>query len=149
MQFSSTALGPIRCYDKYYQLEEMEDQDSSTTELFLTADGGVEFGDTDGPIFTSAVGNWEVAPETNDFSMYITRSYKTGNDNTDVGEFSFESKYYLHKDSYLSELRVEFYSFGAWSHANFLCWMFLFLTNRIVALAPLTKPNISDSHFCG
>jgi hypothetical protein len=34
---------------EYYQLEEMEDKDTCTTELFLRADGGIEFGDTDGP----------------------------------------------------------------------------------------------------
>jgi len=93
MEYSSTVLFPIRCYDKYYQLEEMEDRDSCTTELFLAADGNIEFGDTDGPVYTKAEGYWEVAPGTNDYSMFITRTYKTGNDNTDMGEFSFESKY--------------------------------------------------------
>lgn len=34
---------------EYYQLEEMEDKDTCTTELFLRADGGIDFGDTDGP----------------------------------------------------------------------------------------------------
>ena len=89
---SSTALGPIRCYDKYYQLEEMEDIDSCTTELFLNAKGGVEFGDTDGPRFVTAEGHWLVAPGTNDFTMHIRRTFKTGQDNTDMGEFTFESE---------------------------------------------------------
>jgi len=93
METSSTVLFPIRCYDKYYQLEEMEDRDSCTTELFLAADGNIEFGDTDGPLPTSSVGKWEVPDGTNDYTMYITRSFNTGQDNTDMGSFSFESKY--------------------------------------------------------
>ena len=92
METSSTVLFPICCYDKYYQLDELEDRDSCTTELWLNADGNVEFGDTDGPIFNQAVGSWEVAPGTNDFTMHISRSFTTGNDNTDMGSFDFESK---------------------------------------------------------
>lgn len=40
-------LNGIRCENKYYQLEELEDKESCTTELFLTANGQVEFGETD------------------------------------------------------------------------------------------------------
>ena len=68
----------------------MEDQEDCTTELFLTADGVVEFGETDGPVWTSAVGSWSVAPGTDDFVMPIVRTYKTGQSNTDMGEFSFD-----------------------------------------------------------
>ena len=56
------------------------------------ADGDIEFGDTDGPVFTSAVGRWEVPHGTNDYTMYITRTYSAGQDKTDMGSFSFESK---------------------------------------------------------
>jgi len=86
---SSTVLRPIRCYDKYYQLEEMEDRDTCTTELFLRADGGIEFGDTDGPRPASIEGSWSVPDGTNDYSMTITRTFGAGNDHTDVGEFAF------------------------------------------------------------
>ena len=53
---------------EYYQLEEMEDRDSCTTELFLRADGVVEFGDTDGPQFIAAAGTWSVPLGTNDYN---------------------------------------------------------------------------------
>lgn len=92
METSSTVLFPIRCHDKYYQLEELEDKDTCTTELYLNANGDVEFGDTDGPSYTWAVGYWLVKPGTNDYTMHITRSYSAGQDGTDMGSFSFESK---------------------------------------------------------
>jgi hypothetical protein len=46
----------IRCENKYYQLEEMEDRENCTTELFLKEDGQVLIGETDGPLWTEAVG---------------------------------------------------------------------------------------------
>ena len=68
----------------------MEDKDTSTTELFLKEDRSIEFGQTDGPIWDDITGSWEVAPGTNDFKMSITKTYSTGQENTDMGEFSFE-----------------------------------------------------------
>jgi hypothetical protein len=80
----------IRCENKYYQLEEMEDRDNCTTELFLTVDGTVEFGETDGPVWTAAVGQWSVQPGTDDFTMVVTRTFSTGRSKTDMGEFSYD-----------------------------------------------------------
>jgi hypothetical protein len=68
----------------------MEDKDNATTELFLKIDGTVEFGDTDGPRWISARGEWSVTPGTDDFTMKITRQFKAGVDNTDMGEFDYE-----------------------------------------------------------
>ena len=87
---SSSRLYGIRCENKYYQLEEMEDKDNSTTELFLTAEGNVEFGETDGPLWSDAEGRWHVEPGTDDFTMTIIRRFNTGASNTDMGEFSYE-----------------------------------------------------------
>jgi len=70
----------------------MEDKDTCTTELFLTLDRTVEFGDTDGPIPLESSGSWEVAPDTNDFSMTVTRKFNTGAESTDMGEFTYERK---------------------------------------------------------
>lgn len=67
----------IRCFEywtlaEYYQLEEMEDKDSCTTELYLRADGVIEFGDTDGPQFITAAGTWSVPPGTDDYNSEYT-----------------------------------------------------------------------------
>jgi len=83
-----TIMYRIRCENKYYQLEELEDADNCTTELFLKEDGTVEIGETDGPLFTKAVGNWEV--QENSFAMTITKTFTTGNEKNDMGEFSFD-----------------------------------------------------------
>jgi len=80
----------IRCEQKYYQLEEKEDKESCTTELFLLEDGRIEFGATDGPVWSEASGHWEVIPGTDDFRMDIRRKYNTGQKGSDMGEFSFE-----------------------------------------------------------
>eukprot|EP00536_Pseudo-nitzschia_multiseries_P016600 jgi/Psemu1/168446/gw1.1162.11.1 len=82
----------IRCENKYYQLEELEDSDNCTTELFLKEDGSVDVMETDGPIFTKAVGTWYI--QENRFAMTITKTFSTGIDNkkdaTAMGEFSFD-----------------------------------------------------------
>ncbi|KAG7365547.1 hypothetical protein IV203_038751 [Nitzschia inconspicua] len=85
-----TVLFRIRCENKYYQLEEMEDRENSTTELFLKEDGTILLGDTDGPLWTSAVGEWMIAPGSNDFVMTITKRFGAGQDNSDMGEFEYE-----------------------------------------------------------
>ena len=83
-----TIMYRIRCENKYYQLEELEDADNCTTELFLKEDGTVDIGETDGPLFSKAVGNWEI--KENSFAMTITKTFKTGNERNDMGEFSFD-----------------------------------------------------------
>jgi len=86
----ASQLHGIRCEDKYYQLEEMEDKQTCTTELFLKADRTVIFGNTDGPQYLVASGSWEVEPNTNNFKMTLTRRFSTGQSNTDMGEFNFD-----------------------------------------------------------
>jgi len=83
-----TIMYRIRCENKYYQLEELEDSENCTTELFLKEDGTVDIGETDGPLFTKAVGNWEIME--NSFAMTITKTFTTGSENKDMGEFSFD-----------------------------------------------------------
>lgn len=83
-----TIMYRIRCENKYYQLEELEDADNCTTELFLKEDGTVDIGETDGPLFSKAVGNWEI--QENNFAMTITKTFTTGNDRNDMGEFTFD-----------------------------------------------------------
>jgi len=86
----TTRLFEVRCEEKYFQLEELEDKDTCTTELLLKTDRTVEFGPTDGPLFTAAVGSWQVVPGTNDFTMSITRSFATGSSGREMGEFSYD-----------------------------------------------------------
>ena len=88
---TTTTLWEIRCEDKYYQLEEREDKECATTELYLMADRRVEFGDTDGPMTIESVGTWQVQPNTDNFSMLITRKFSGGKEGTDMGEFTFET----------------------------------------------------------
>lgn len=84
-----TSLFGIRCEDKTYQLEELEDQDRCTSEVFLQMDRSIYFGDTDGPLPAMQEGRWDVPPGTNDFQMVIRRTFGAGDDGKDVGEFSF------------------------------------------------------------
>jgi WW domain len=86
----TSKLYGIRCENKYYRLEEMEDRETCTTELFLKEDGTVLLGDTDGPLWESATGYWQVRPGTDDFSMSISKTFKTGDENRDMGEFEFQ-----------------------------------------------------------
>ena len=83
-----TIMYRIRCENKYYQLEELEDAENCTTELFLKEDGTVDIGETDGPLFTKATGKWEI--KENAFAMTITKTFTTGNEKNDMGEFSFD-----------------------------------------------------------
>lgn len=89
---STKIFGASQVVEKYFQLEELEDKDTSTTELFLCWDGVVQVGETDGPQPIAATGTWEVI-DNNTFKMKVTRTFEAGkksNDSTDVGEFSFD-----------------------------------------------------------
>jgi hypothetical protein len=86
-------LQAIRCENKYYQLEEMEDKDTCTTEVFLNADRTTTFGRTDGPVPLQVVGSWQIEPGTNDFQMTIVRKFKAGDTHKDVGEFTYDGMY--------------------------------------------------------
>ena len=77
--------------NEYFQLEELEDSESCTTEIYLQSDGEVVIGQTDGPIFVNAKGIWELSAD-NKFRMSISRSYKTGQSGTDMGEFMYSTE---------------------------------------------------------
>ena len=87
---STTTLWAIRCEDKYYQLEEMEDAENCTTELFLKKDGTVEIGKTDGPVWIMAQGSWHIIQGTDKFVMTIVKTFQTGSTTRDMGEFEFD-----------------------------------------------------------
>jgi hypothetical protein len=82
-------LWGLRCEDKYYQLEELEDAENCTTELFLKAGGEVVVGQTDGPAYLTAGGRWDVPANSNGFRMVVTRTYKAGTKGRDMGEFDY------------------------------------------------------------
>lgn len=76
---------------RYFQLEEMEDADTATTEVFLNADQTVDIGETDGPLFIGAEGTWK--QNDNEFEMVLTRRFQAGREGrvfTDMGEFEFD-----------------------------------------------------------
>eukprot|EP00804_Cyclotella_cryptica_P022206 CCRYP_017952-RC/>CCRYP_017952-RC protein AED:0.05 eAED:0.05 QI:67/1/1/1/0.33/0.25/4/1402/295 len=90
---------------KHYQLEELEDSETSTTDIFLNTDNTINVGETNGPLFLSAYGAWTTR-NTNlpmptgtrggtQFEMQLTRKYQTGKEgthDTDIGEFDYEVK---------------------------------------------------------
>ena len=86
---SASRLYGIRCENKYYQCEEMEDKETSTTELFLKEDGTVLLGKTDGPVWDEASGNWQVKPGTDEFTMTVAKKFGAGSKGRDMGEFTF------------------------------------------------------------
>jgi len=78
------------CSSLYFQLEEREDKDTCTTELFLKKDGTVAVFDSDGPPPISATGTWGQSTDQKFFIMNIKRKFGTGSDGRDMGEFCFE-----------------------------------------------------------
>jgi hypothetical protein len=77
---------------KYFQLEELEDKESCTTELFFKPDSTVTVGRTDGPRFTEAFGTWEQQAD-GVVTVVLKRMYGAGRTRiaeTDLGEFQFE-----------------------------------------------------------
>lgn len=77
---------------KYFQLEELEDKDSCTTELFLNYDRSVRVGETDGPKYDNATGKWDQLPDGS-LRIILKRKYTAGKDKeekTDIGEFQYE-----------------------------------------------------------
>lgn len=73
---------------KFFQLEEKEDKESCSTEIFLSNDGSVTVGDTDGPLPLQASGTWKQTGEK--FNMTIKRTFGSGQEGRDVGEFKFD-----------------------------------------------------------
>ena len=67
----------------------MEDREACTTEIFLSNDGSVTLIGTNGPPPIATYGTWSC--KGNDtFEMTIVRTYGTGSEGTDVGEFNFD-----------------------------------------------------------
>mmetsp|Transcript_24779 Transcript_24779/g.60873 ORF Transcript_24779/g.60873 Transcript_24779/m.60873 type:complete len:369 (+) Transcript_24779:77-1183(+) len=87
---SSSKLYGIRCENTFYQLEEMEDGETSRTEVYLMQDRQVDFGKTDGPVPDYVEGQWSVDSGDDEFTMTIRRVFGTGKRGSDMGEFSFE-----------------------------------------------------------
>jgi hypothetical protein len=76
---------------RYFQLEELEDRDSSTTELYLHVNQTVSTGATDGPSPIATSGTWKQDPD-GQFTLVLSRTFETGKEKaqpTDVGEFNF------------------------------------------------------------
>jgi len=67
----------------------MEDQESCTTEIFLGKDGEVSVWETNGPPPVRSSGTWSVSDD-DIFQMNIVRTYGSGQDSRDVGEFEFD-----------------------------------------------------------
>lgn len=78
--------------ERYYNLEELEDKETCTTEIYLKSDKSLQVGKTDGPIYMNAAGIWSQEPDGT-FKMTLKRWYNAGKEpasKTDVGEFQFE-----------------------------------------------------------
>ena len=93
----SSDYTPVALGGLYFQLEELEDCESSTTELLLNDDNTVTVGETDGPIYLEASGTWTTQQASSsstmqEFAMTVTRRYEAGKEATeltDVGTFEF------------------------------------------------------------
>ncbi|KAL7469249.1 hypothetical protein ACHAXS_009508 [Conticribra weissflogii] len=112
---SSTALNlfQTKAYGRHYQLEELEDAESASTDIILNEDNTITLGRTDGPFYVEASGTWSEAFEDKRseggvgrrlFSMSLRRKYISGNkgkDTTDIGEFEYEVE-----RSYMGEITL-------------------------------------------
>lgn len=75
---------------KHFQLEELEDKETCTTDIFLTEDMKVEVGETNGPPPSKSIGTWEEGDGS--FKMVIERIFGAGRgavESTDLGEFEY------------------------------------------------------------
>ena len=87
-----SSLQAWRLVGKYFQIEEMEDRDSCTTEVILNSNATISTLATNGPRHVSATGMWKLDPSTGDFIMTLHRTYEAGRDSkisTNVGMFTF------------------------------------------------------------
>jgi len=99
---------------KYYQLEEREDSEATTTEIYLEPNGliSIHTHNTDGPEPTSIRGTWKLkneaelsaveaeaeaevevetaAKDETSFEMSITRTFTADEGNKDLGAFEFD-----------------------------------------------------------
>lgn len=85
---------------RHFQLEELEDAETSTTDVLLNMDMTVTLGGTNGPLYTSSYGTWsddavgsEIEGEFKRlFEMRISRTFNAGaegRDESDIGEFEY------------------------------------------------------------
>jgi len=77
--------------EKYFQLEELEDAETATTEVFLHTDQTVSVGETDGPLHIQASGTWSRL-DNGGLSMTLSRTFRAGTEKEDftaIGEFEF------------------------------------------------------------
>jgi hypothetical protein len=81
---------------KHYQLEELEDSETCTTDIFLNDDSTLLVGETSGPLYLSGSGSWSTESAANGktlFEMELNRRYNTGKEasqKTDIGEFNYD-----------------------------------------------------------
>ncbi len=81
---------------KFFNLEEMEDKEVCTTEVFLSQNGSVTLTETNGPPPVASYGHWSLITDgdndngSNTFEMTVTRTYSSGRDHTAIGEFTFD-----------------------------------------------------------
>jgi hypothetical protein len=86
---------PYSLAERYFQLEELEDRDTATTELRLNWDNTVTVGVTDGPRYsatTTTSGTWHYDAQTHDLQLILQRTYPAGHrpsQFTDMGEFEY------------------------------------------------------------
>lgn len=83
---------PYSLAERFFQLEELEDKESATTELHLNWDNTVSLGATDGPRFLKGSGTWKYNPDTLTVEVILSRTYAAGKHpsyTTDMGEFDF------------------------------------------------------------
>jgi hypothetical protein len=87
-------LSAWRLIGKYFQIEEMEDRDSCTTEVILNQNNTVTPLETNGPLHKEASGTWKLDPVSGEFVMTLSRTYEAGYSSkipTNVGVFSFNT----------------------------------------------------------
>lgn len=63
---------------KSYQLEEMEDEATSTSAIYLAADGTLSLGQTDGPAPDRFMGTWLYMEDSGELTMEIERWFGEG-----------------------------------------------------------------------
>mmetsp|Transcript_9885 Transcript_9885/g.20519 ORF Transcript_9885/g.20519 Transcript_9885/m.20519 type:complete len:227 (+) Transcript_9885:31-711(+) len=110
---TSLNLFQTKAYGRHYQLEELEDAESASTDIILNEDYTITLGRTDGPFYVEASGTWSESFEDKRseggvgrrlFSMSLRRKYISGNkgkDTMDVGEFEYEVE-----RSYMGEITL-------------------------------------------
>lgn len=90
--------------DRHFQLEELEDAETSTTDVVLNGDRTVTLAGTNGPLYVASHGTWsdrvagpDDEPASGEasrrlFEMTVARTFVTGMDEADatkVGEFEY------------------------------------------------------------